>query len=219
MSNVGIFITTIKEETHWPNEDDAIVRHMVAALRHYRSQRWYFSEKSGTFNTVASQAAYARGTPGYPADLMDIEDLRVVQGASEWELERISFDEMRQRQFASNVPANVPDAYCMWADTLILNPTPSGILVMNVDYILDSSIDTASGDPIDGSDNTHTNDYFTRGEELLRTRTIYAMALGRAEDTEFALSMKALNDEAERSLRGETVTRQVGSTLESQGYF
>lgn len=211
--DVAGMIAAVKDETHWPSETTAIIRHLVASLRHYRRRRFWFSEKTGTFNTVAGQSDYVR-TTNYPADLMEIDSMRVESGTGEIVLERISLPDMRAMQSGASATRNSPIYYSWHGDTLIFFPTPGGVWTVNFDYLFDSTRDSATGNEIDGTTTTYTNEYFKRGAELLRTRIIYALSLGRAQDPTLALSMQTLNREADQALTFETHQRKIGSGFE-----
>jgi len=208
--NVGTMIQDVKDETHWPSEDAAIIRHLVSSLRHYRRRRFYFSEKSDSFPTINGVSEYER-TTHYPADLLEIDSLRVVSGNGEITCTRLSLTEIRDRQSNSAASRNSPIYYSWYGDKLILFPTPGGVWTVKVDYLFDSTRDETAGTEIDGSDLTMTNEYFRRGSELLRTRIIYALSLGRAEDPTMAIAVKTMNTESDQSLTLETFQRRLGS--------
>jgi hypothetical protein len=217
--DVAEMIDTVKAESHWPDEDTAILRHIVRALRHFRHERFYFSEKTGTFNAVTDQASYARDTD-YPADLFEIDALRVEDGSGETPLDRVSYETYVDMNAGSTSTRGTPSVYAWHHDELFLWPTPGSAWVINVDYFFDATRDAASGDEITiDSSTAFTNDFFTRGEELLCARVLYSLSLGRAEDQKAALSAKAQYDEALRSLRSETHIRKVGSSLVVDPYF
>lgn len=211
--DVASMIAAVKDETHWPSETAAIIRHLVASLRHYRRRRFWFSEKTGTFNTVAGQSDYVR-TTNFPADLMEIDTMRVESGNGEIIMDRISLADMRAMQSGASATRNSPIYYSWLGDTLIVFPTPGGVWTINLDYLFDATRDTATGNEIDGTVTNYTNEYFKRAEELLRTRIIYALSLGRAQDPSLAISMQTMNREADQALTLETHQRKMGSGFE-----
>lgn len=222
--DVTEMIATVKAESHWPDEDVAILRHLVRALRHFRHHRFYFSEKAGTLVTVADQSAYVRGSGAddVPADLLEIDSIRCEEGSGETILEKVSIEQMRLAQAGSTTGMNSPQIYSWHAETLYLWPTPGSVWTLNIDYLFDATRDTATGGEIvtDASGvATMTNEFFTRGEELLCSRILYSLALGRAEDAKAALTAKTAYLEALNSLQNESVIRKVGSSFQSDGYF
>jgi len=219
--DVAEMIDTIKAESHWPDEYTAILRHIVRALRYLRFERFYFSEKSDTFATVANQDAYERDTD-YPADLLEIDSLRCVWGSGDIILSKVSFEQLRLEQSGSTANRNTPEIYAWHGDKLYLWPTPGSVWTLNVDYCFDATRNAADGVEITtdaAGVNTMTNDFFTRGEELLCNRVLYSLALGRAEDAKAALTAKAAFDDALRSMKNETTLRKVGSSFVTDGYF
>lgn len=215
--NVGTMIADVQDETHWPSETTAIIRHMKAALRHYQRRRFYFSEKADTFATVAGQHTYIRSE--YPSDLLEIDSIRAVIGGGETVLNRIGLIEMREKQANSTADREGPQYFSWLGDSLILFPTPGGAYTVKVDYLFDATRNATDGVEIDGTVLTHTNDYFTRGAEILRTRIIYSLGLGRAQDPQLSISMKTLNAEAEQSLEFETHQRKFGSSMQIRPHF
>lgn len=218
MSDFGTLQDTIAEETHLPNESAAIKRHIVAALRYLKPYRFKFSEKSGSFSTVAGQAAYTPGTGGVPSDIMKIDSIRQQNGVIERPLRRVTIQEMRELQYAG-AASGQSDIWAWHANKIVLWPTPSAVFTINLDYQFDATLNAANGAEITtASADTVTNDFFVRGEELLRARAIYTLCMGSSQDLELASSMKLLFDEVFSSLRYERDIRYLDG-MQARGYF
>jgi hypothetical protein len=220
-NDVAAMISEVMDEGHWPGEAVAIRRHLRDALKHYRNRRFYFSEKSATRTTVAGVYELARsaGPNGYPADLLELDSLRVVSGSGEVIVRKTGFHNIRELQANSTSSRETPSVYAFYADKLLLYPTPGSAWTLKFDYVFDATLDTATGTAIDGSNGALTNAYFDRGAELLRSAIIMRMSLGRTEDGQLAISAKAINEAAERSLTNESTLRKVGSSFSVRPSF
>lgn len=215
MSDLSTLQSQVLDELHESGtaESTIVKRHLVAALRHYRSMRFAFSEKVATFATVADQESYQTNGTEAPADIMEIDHMQWRTGASApWKPieRRLYVEQLWARENLTTT--GQPDFWGFYRDRIYLWPTPSDAWTVQVHYHFDSARDAATGNEItESSAGTVTNDFFTRGAELLRTRAMYTYSLSRGDRPEVVTSAKMLNNEALQSmLRERELARATG---------
>ena len=200
----------IAGELHEPDDDLYIGRYMSTALAHFRGEKFAFTDKATTITLVSGTNNYARGGGVVPGDLLSITNLQRLEtggGILGNKVRPVGIDEFRMFETSGSATSGQPDIYAWFEETLWLWPTPGEAYQCKLDYHIDSTVDSATGNTIDPDAathlDTHTNEFFDRGRELLRTRTIYTYAMMRSHDNEAIGRAKALYYEAMRSLKGE----------------
>lgn len=217
MSDFGTMIASMKADALDPADDTELKRHVVAALNHYRGERFEFSEKVGTFSTVADQEEYVQGVDDVPDGIFSIDELRITISSRIIKIPMIPWTEFRAKQKLTSTISQ-PRYAAFYASSIWLYPTPGAIYTIGIDFVFDATVDQ-NGDPITtASDNADTNDFFTIGEELVRTRALYTWAMTRGVSDEFATRMKLLNNEAYARLRARASAVRVDG-LQAPVYF
>lgn len=203
MTTYATLVTSLTQELHEPNDDSVIDRHVVSALRHLRPYRFLFSDKTVEIDLVADEAALTLGAD-LPGDIMSIDAVWQIQDNDlQDELKECSIQSYRRLNISSTV-TGYPRYWCFYAGRLLLYPTPAGSLSLRIDYQVDPTLDEATGAEITVSAaGTETNEFFRRGEELVRARATYTYSLQRSGDSNAATRAKILFDDAFKSLMRE----------------
>ena len=113
---------------------------------------------------------------------------------------------MRRLDVVTTSAIGIPNYYAFYNNKLILWPHPGAAeQSLRLDYQRDSTRDESTGVEFSSSspDTAFTNEYFKRGEELLRTRVLMLYAMGRSHSNEEATRARLLYTEALRSVLGE----------------
>lgn len=201
MSNLTTMLASVKEDILEPADTTAITRHICTALRHFRGMRFAFSEKTDTFPTVANQEAYTPGSGSVPVAIYEIDHLAITINGYDREVRMVTWPELLRARTASST-AGKPKIAALYGGLLYLHPKPDAVHTITMRYIKDATRDAATGNEITtASAGTVTNEFFTVGEELLRTRTIYSWAMTRGASSSMATSAKLLYNEALSRLR------------------
>ena len=203
-------LAIIADELHEPSDDIFVGRYMSQALAHFRGEKFVFTDKDTSVTLVAAQNEYALDGTVFPGDLLSIYNITRLEaggGTLGNRVRPIGIDEFRMLESSGSATSGQPDVYCIFDQAIWLWPTPGSAYVCNVDYHIDSTKDTATGNTTDPDAathlGTHTNDFFARGRELLKARTIYNYAAMRSHDDTMIQRGLAMYGEAMDSLKGE----------------
>lgn len=93
------------------------------AIRHYRSERYFFGERTVTFVTVPGGDVYGRGDDPALPDLMAVDAAFLIECGLTYPLQRISEAELEARDDPAH--QDRPVAYSYFDRTLRLWPVPS----------------------------------------------------------------------------------------------
>ena len=130
-------LTTLKariaNELNRTDLTSEIASAITTAIRYYRSRRFEFNELQASFNTVASQEAYATGDTGYPTDIGEIDTLRITVSGNRYLLEPIPFAELQTLSTATTLVGR-PTRYAFYTQKLFLNPIPDGVYAVQMSY-------------------------------------------------------------------------------------
>jgi len=164
-STIKTALTGTVLNTH-PSTATLMAGAMVRSLLVLQPEAASFMETSGSFSTVAGQAAYTSATAGYPKGLLRFDRLYYDLGSTTipiWEEDR---DEVRRLQELGSVA--YPNRAAWIEEKLQFGPSPGGVYVVKWDAILDATKDTSSGNTITTASTTQTNGWFTTGAEALK---------------------------------------------------
>ena len=213
----------IAGELHEPDDDLYIGRYISQALAHFRHMRFAFSEKATTITLIASTNKYKRGGGVVPGDVLAIDNLQRLEsggGILGNKVRPVGIDEFRMYETSGSATSGQPDIYCWFEETLYLWPTPGEAYQCKLDYHIDATVDETTGNAIDPDAathlDTHTNEFFRRGRELLKARVIYSYARMRSHDDGMIGRATGIYHEALSSLMGERdILKMTGRKVKS----
>ena len=125
------------------------------AVAFYSTYRFWFSEETHTFTTVADTASYS-----LPSDFRDWVKLEIIVGSQRWDLGcPWTYQEYRDAALDTVLERGQPTNWAIWESSLYLYPAPDGVYSLPMAYI------EAIGVPAAGEENAWT----THAEPLIRT--------------------------------------------------
>lgn len=168
---------------------------ILSAIKHYSKERWYFTETSTTFSTVAGTQEY-----NLPSDFKGMQRVRLTYTSGTfWEIDYHDFDYVNSITTINTVKGP-PQIYAIWGQQLILYPIPDQVYTVTEYYEQQLTALSNSSD---------TNAWMVDGEELIRNRAkwdIYSSVIHEASE---AAVCKALEQEAYIQLRSSNTQRTV----------
>lgn len=172
MSDFGTMISRIKREVHKDTTEieaaikDAIVDSIEKKYKYYR---FPWNQREFTFNTVNGTMEYAFPTLDVDANTIEINevDWLKIQNNNKWYplLERFH-KYIDDSMYDATAHKGVPTDYSIRNYKIRLLPVPNGVYAVRGFCLADiNTVTTASL-------TTATNDWFTRGEELIRNNAL-----------------------------------------------
>jgi hypothetical protein len=140
--------------TH-PSTAGLVKAAMVRQLLNLQPEIAPFMERSGSFATVAGQAAYPSAVPG---GLLRFERLWYDLGNYRRPIEVADMDTIRGLQ--EHPAAEYPFRAAWWEERLQFGPAPAGVYSVKWDIILDATKDTPTGTILTAASTTETNPWF-----------------------------------------------------------
>jgi hypothetical protein len=200
MATLGDMKASIASEIFRDDLTDAIAAEITRAIRFYQRARFWFNEtRQLTFNTVAGQDFYtATAEPRIP-NLLQIDYIQVAQGGRPLSLIGASAEDLDQWSYTPTT--GVPSNFAYFEQVLRLYPVPNSAYPVRIAGLV--RVDPPTTDT-DGATNPWMND----AEELIRSRAKRNLYLHYMGDQQMAAGMKAAEDEALSSLKGESAERQ-----------
>lgn len=209
MSNYSTLLTSLQEEAHEPADSSVFARHVKAALYHMRPLVVPWSNTTTTLPLVSGQASYERGT-SLPGDVLSFDSVFLLYPSSSdglnVELTRVTIQRYRRLDVSTTTAVGTPSVYAWYDSKLYVWPKPGTTSqYLQIDYQRDATLDENTGVAFSASspDNAFSNEYFRRGEEMLRTRALYTYALSRSKDSRDAETEHLLYNEARSSVMRE----------------
>jgi len=213
VADLGTVLDEILEETHEPAEGSAFKVKIQDLLLKLRGERYTFTNKTDTFPTVANQDEYVPGVGSVPADIKEIDFMRITSSGRKTPIEKRTFEELRRAQWIG-LRSSEPRIWAWYADQIHFWPTPSGVFTISIDYFSDSTLSDESGhegeafNPTTSAD-TFTNPFFRDAKHYLKWGVLVDWAMGRGDDE--AMAMRARNEflESKKALKRELVLKVV----------
>lgn len=207
MSTIATITTALQQETHEPNDDSVLYRHIVSTLKHLRAYSFVWSGKSYTLNLTSGQSEYELGVE-LPGDILGFDRISWMQSASNSygrEVHPASLNDVRNRQVSGTDVVGFPEIYVYYGQKLILYPASGAGQQLRIDYRCDPGRDEITGKEITVENITgdETNEFLRRGEELVRTGAMYRYMMQRSHDDQAATRSKLLYEDALKSLMRE----------------
>lgn len=179
-----------------------IDRAINKALQYYETEDFWFSEKTGTFSTVANQQSYTTSDTGI-TDILKINKMTVTKNNIRYVLNPRTFQYIRDINGNTSYKA-YPADYALWADKIWLYPTPDAVYTITVDYLQKFSDVSADGDE---------NDLMIYGNDLIECRARYILNRDLIEDDAAAQKAQAAELEALAALQKRNSQYRATNTL------
>lgn len=138
-----------------PNTTTHVKAAMVRQLLALQAEQAPFMERSGSFSTIANQAAYTGADAGFPEGLLTFQRLYYDMGSYARPIEPT--DVMTIRRLQETPAVSYPFRACWWQERLQFGPAPAGVYVVKWDIVLDSTKDETTGALITEASTTQTN--------------------------------------------------------------
>ena len=209
MTTYATLLTSLQEEAHEPADSSVFARHVSSALYHLRPLVLPWSHTTATISLVADQQSYERGVD-IPGDILSFDSVFLLypgsSGGLNVELMRVTIQEFRRLDVSTTAAVGIPNFYAWYDDKIWIWPIPGDTAQqIRLDYQRDATLHEATGVRFDPSsvDTAFTNEFFRRGEEMLRTRTLMTYAMTRSHSNEESTRAQLLYKEAHKSVMRE----------------
>ena len=178
-----------------------------SAIAYYQRCRFYFNEsRAQTFSTVASQEYYGTADNTNIPNLSKIDTLVISVNGVRYPLTVQPWDMLEQKA-STTTSLGQPDEYAYYAQQIRLYPIPDGSYTIQISGLIRFAALSADGD---------TNDWVTDGEELIRARAKWDLAMNVCYAPEIEMAAGKMESIALRVLNAETV-RRISSRI--SGYM
>jgi hypothetical protein len=162
---MGTFSSVLSELTagvvnSHPSTSSLMAAAMVRQLQNLLPETIPFMEITGSFNTVANQAAYTATQCGAPS-LLRFD--RLWYDLGQYARPLVISDPNSIRQLQEMPSIDYPLRVCWLDEKLQFGPAPVAIRTVKWDAVLDATKDTATGALITTSSTTQTNGWLTEG--------------------------------------------------------
>ena len=194
------------------------------AIRHYsRRANWINERRGGTISTVIGTTWYTSidlttggGIEGSPTgtaptatasvkDLLKLIHFKLEQGAIDWPLTRVSYDEF-ERLVEGNAVQGIPDYYTVFAGQVGLWPTPSAVFSLYISAFWKPTVPTGDA---------HESVWFDEHLELIENSAARRVCFKWLHDKELGAVFAVLEKEQEDLLLAEGAARTTTGKLKS----
>lgn len=158
-----------------------------SAIKHYSSLNLWFKEERITANTIPDTEYYA-----LPSTMIGLRSVRLEDSSNHsWVLKPKTMEYMEEHYDSASDYTGRPKEYCLFDSMLRLGPIPDETysIRLAVTEVLDTLSATAD-----------TNEWMSAGEELIRQRAKWDIALNILKDQTQASGYKAAEIEAKDAL-------------------
>lgn len=180
---------------------DTVKLHVLDAVEHYSTRRFWFNETSGAVTTSASLATYA-----VPADCLEIDHATISINGTKYPLKRTTYQDIDSRD--DGLSFADPYLFAQYAEQLRFYPVPDKTYTVSLTYQKMIATLSATGD---------SNAWTTVAQELIRARAEKNIYGFRYKDSEAAQLMQIAEDNALARLEEQTQKHQ--STGKIKGYW
>lgn len=169
-----------------------------SAIKHYQRERWYFTEsRTETFNTVASQEFYGTADNANIPNLSLIDQLTITINSTRDQLTERSW-EWIDNVSTTTTSISAPTDYCYYAQQIRLYPIPDAVYPIRISGLIRLAALSADSD---------SNAWMIDGEEMIRGRAKWDLAVNVFYGSEQADAALALEQRAYSVLRRDTDRR------------
>ena len=222
MTTYATLLASVQEEAHEPADSSVFARHTKSALYHMRSLVVPWSNATTDIQCVADQKSYEIGVD-IPGDILSFNSIFLyypgTSGGLNVELIRVSFQEYRRLDVSTTSAVGIPTLYSYYDKKLWIWPIPGNTdQYLRIDYQRDSTRDENTGLEFDASspDTAFTNEYFRRGEEMLRTRVLATYAGTRSQSSaEYAVAIGQYQEARRGVMRERDMMEMDGNQTEA----
>jgi hypothetical protein len=197
MSNFLTMIERIEDELDDSGIRTQIQREIQSAIRHYSSKRFFFTERTFTFATVAAQESYDIDDAADIDTFLEVQDSYITSGSVRYPVLPVDFPYLSSAQNGSTTGR--PTNWAFFARSFYLYPIPDAAYTVTISG--HCRLAALSAD-------TDTNAWMTDGEELIRSRAKRKLAQNVTKDLDEAQSSGASEIEALDALEYETRLRR-----------
>jgi hypothetical protein len=181
-----------------------IQRAIQDAIAQYETNRFYFNQTIGTFNTVANQEYYGAAALADIPLLIEVDSLLVGISGSKSALQAEDFRQMDRVQ--NGVWKGPPRTFSYYNQQLRLFPIPDAVYPLTMSYHRRLPPLVAP---------TDTNAWMTDGEMLIRQTAKGILALDVLQEANIAQGAQILADKALSRLQLETRKRRSNPYLKT----
>ena len=192
MSNFGTMIARINDELGLPSVSARIPNAILAAIRFYEAERFWFIEAEATASTVIGQQNYVM-----PTDYLEPDSLTVTESNVRHMLKRRPCEWLRQHSLDTTSGAR-PKDWAYYGDQIWLFPIPDQVYTLQLSYLKRLTVLSAFAD---------TDNWMVDGEELIRARAKYDLLMHSAKDYAAAAAMAPVVEAALSNLRGKSESK------------
>ena len=169
-----------------------------SAIAHYQRERFYFNEsRSETFATVASQEFYGTSDNANIPNLSKIDNLTITVNGNRYPLVNKEWDWI-DRISVTTTATGQPTDYSYYNQQIRLYPIPDAVYTIRISGLIRTTALSADGD---------TNAWLTDGEEMIRARAKWDLAMNVIWAQDIAAMSAEVELGAKRALDKETVRR------------
>jgi len=180
---------------------DTVKLHVLDAIEHYSTQRFWFNEATAAITTSSSDNLYSA-----PADFLELDSATVTINGAKRQLVPIGHKEMDAMD--SGLVFGDPVYIAHFAEQFRLYPVPNRTVTISLSYQKYSATLSATGD---------SNAWTTVAVDLIRARAEKTFYAYKVRDMDSAQAMGLLEQEALKAL--ENRTQKETSTGRIRGYW
>lgn len=197
MSNFLTMVERIEDELDDEGIRTQIQREIQSAIRHYSTRRFFFTEQTFTFATVAAQEAYDIDDAAAIDSFLEVQSSYVTGSGVRYPLVPIDYPSLSEAQSGSMTGR--PTNWAFFARAFWMFPIPTAAETVTIGGHV--RLAALSAD-------TDTNAWMTDGEALIRGRAKRFLAMNVTKSTEDAQAAQVEEGEAMEALDRETNLRR-----------
>lgn len=218
--NFADALAILADELHEPEDDVRLRRALVRSLRHHRSFKFLFSERTATMDLRSGVWQYGV-EDGLPGDILKFNAISVQTDSTSNQsvmVDRmVSAHQMRALHTTANA-TGYPDTWVYYAEQLWLYPTPGGSYLLTLDIQSDFTRDEDGGGLIREDSDEATNVFIRDGEEALVARAAATYAVSIQGNPEKAQAFLAVHSSAMKNLlRERDIMKLDGAQVTAYG--
>lgn len=201
MSTYGAMIDRIADELDENNISSQIQKAIQSAIKHYEHHRFFFNEAIRTLSTSISQEYYSVQTI-----FCEVDSARITVNGSYYTLLPQTWNYLEETSVSGSQYIGAPIEYATFNQQVRLSPIPDS--VYTILFSGTTHLATLSA-------TTDTNDWMTDGEELIRARAKYELAINYLKDYDLANMMRQLELDALSNLNMDFVSHASTGKIRS----
>ena len=202
---LGDLLDEIADDIERADLDQQIATAVSRAIRHYQPERFFFNERTLTFQTIPGADVYASGDAGAIPDLLAIDSVVRIENDRTYPLSRIAEADVELRDDPAS--ASQPCAYSYFDRSIRLWPMPSAAWTIRiVAHVLVPA-------PVGRDD---VSPWVDEASDLIAARAKRHLALNVLRDPALGQAQDILATEAFRSLRGRS--NRIASSGQVRAY-